>query len=564
MTRTFEQFHRLRLWPAELRMVVAVALAALVAGSLVVSASAPEGAAPSIGGGAPATGWVSPQLTALAKRHPADPVEVIAQFRSRVSLTRAAGDVRRAGARVAGELTIINGLAVKATAATATRLAAGPDVRAITLNSAVRAQSLPVVSQLATTYNQTLGVPNLWSGLFAPATGKGVGVAVIDTGIDGNLPDFRADDGSSRVLATAVDNPRATTVMDTYGHGTHVAGIIAGNGANRDASDPLRGRYAGVAPGANLISIKVADEKGNSTVLDVIYGLQFAVDHRSDYNIRVVNLSLDSTTPASYKVDPLDAAVESAWFHGIVVVAAAGNRGTTSGAVDYAPANDPFVITVGATDEHGQTNPADDTIAPWSSRGVTQDGFRKPDVYAPGAHIVSVLAPGSYFAGACAACLVSRQYIRASGTSMAAPMVSGVVADLLELYPFWTPNQVKGALGGMLGRVTSSLGLVTARQLASLPFQFPANLGVAPSPLLGGASGAVDYQRSSWSRSSWSRSSWSRSSWSTATGALSATFARSSWSCECSAPTGDDVDTSRSSWSQTAWQSMPDSSALGG
>src|SRR5205807_5948655 len=179
----------------------------------------------------------------------------------------------------------------------------------------------------------------------------------------------------SRVVETAVTNPNATTPADLYGHGTDVAGIIAGNGLNRASSDPLDGQYIGVAPNANLISIKASDDQGNATVLDVIYGLQFAVDHQSDYNIRVVNLSLDSTTPQSYKTDPLDAAAEAAWFHGIVVVAAAGNRGTADDAVQYAPANDPFVITVGAVDENGTPTTVDDTVPSWSSRGVTQDGL---------------------------------------------------------------------------------------------------------------------------------------------------------------------------------------------
>ena len=223
-------------------------------------------------------------------------------------------------------------------------------------------------------------------------------MAVIDTGIDGDLPDFRDASGKSRVIATAVTNPNANTVMDTYGHGTHVAGIIAGNSDYRSHSDPLRGKFAGVAPDANLISVKVSDDSGNATVLDVIYGLQFAVDHQKTYNIRVVNMSLDSTTPQSYKLDPLDAAVESAWFHGLVVVVAAGNRGTAPDAVQYAPANDPYVVTVGAVDGNGTITPRDDVIASWSSRGTTQDGFDKPDVNAPGAHIVSVLAPNSTFA----------------------------------------------------------------------------------------------------------------------------------------------------------------------
>ena len=125
-------------------------------------------------------------------------------------------------------------------------------------------------------------------------------------------------------------------------------------------------------------------------MLDVIRGLQFVVDHKADYNIRVVNLSLEAATPGSYKTDPLDAAVEAAWFKGIVVVAAAGNRGSAPDAVSYAPGNDPYVITVGAVDDGRPARPTATTPAPtWSSRGITRDGFAKPEIHAPGAGIVS-------------------------------------------------------------------------------------------------------------------------------------------------------------------------------
>src|SRR3954452_16953219 len=117
--------------------------------------------------------------------------------------------------------------------------------------------------------------------------------------------------------------------------------------ARADAADPAACRYVGIAPEANLISIKAGDDDGNATILDVITGLQFVVDHKDDYGIRVVNLSLESTTAGSYQTDPL----EAAWFHGIVAGAAAGNRGTAPDAADHAPGNDPFVITVGAVDD---------------------------------------------------------------------------------------------------------------------------------------------------------------------------------------------------------------------
>ena len=209
-------------------------------------------------------------------------------------------------------------------------------------------------------------------------------------------------------------------------------------------SDPLRGKYIGVAPDANLIAVKASDEAGNSTVLDVINGIQFVVDHKAEFNIRVLNLSVSSDTPQSYKTDPLDAAVEYAWQKGIVVVAASGNRGAAADAVKYAPGNDPFVISVGGVDEDG--NYGRGARAVWSSTGRTQDGFAKPDVMAPGAHIVSVLAPSSAFLALCPNCAIGGAYFKAGGTSMAAPVVAGAAALLLQARPTLTPDQVKTLL----------------------------------------------------------------------------------------------------------------------
>ena len=175
---------------------------------------------------------------------------------------------------------------------------------------------------------------------------------MIDSGIAGDLPDF-VTGGRSRVIASAVTNPCAADANDQFGHGTHVAGLIAGNSLNSPVKRNLAGRYMGVAPRANLISVKVSDDDGETTVLDVIYGIQFAVDNKDRFGIRVVNLSLSSTVAESYLTDPLDAAAESAWFSGLVVVAAAGNDGIAPDAVSYAPGNDPYVISVGGMDDRG-------------------------------------------------------------------------------------------------------------------------------------------------------------------------------------------------------------------
>jgi serine protease AprX len=554
MSRSVQIVERMR-WmtalagAAVLAFAVAIALAAM---SGHVGAVAPGSSSAAAGSDAP----LDPRIATLAQRHPGAAVQAIVQFNAPVNQTKAQADARAHG-RIIGQLPIIHGLALQTTAAQARSLAANPDVHAVSLNGTVTPQTvaIPVMpgsqsvaaDQLQATYDQTMGVTPLWK--FGVA-GTGVGVAVIDTGVDGALPDFASADGHhSRVIVSAVDNPHATSANDGYGHGTDVAGIIAGNGNNRPASDPLHGQYVGVAPNANLVSIKVADETGATSVLDVIYGLQFALEHQAQYNIRVVNLSLDSATPQSYKTDPLDAAVEATWMHGIVVVAAAGNRGSASDAVQYSPANDPYVITVGGLDENGTADPSDDAVASWSSQGTTQDGVQKPDVYAPGAHIVSVLAPGSVFAGSCSACLVGGgQYIRTSGTSMATPVIAGLVADLLQIHPRWTPDQVKGDLTSAAVSENSSLQEPNAVK-AALNWNPPlANQGLTPSNLIDTASGNVNYTLTTWSLTTWSR----------ANGALRAGYAGSSYTCKsCGASTSSSVTSSLTTWTLTSWSTVP-------
>ena len=306
--------------------------------------------------------------------------------------------------------------------------------------------------------------------------------------------------------------------------------------------------YAGVAPNANLISVKVSDETGKATVLDVIYGLQFAVEHQSQFNIRVINLSLDSTTSQSYKTDPLDAAVETAWMHGIVVVAAAGNQGNVPGAVQYSPANDPYVITVGGVDENGTSNPANDTIASWSSLGTTQDGFQKPDVYAPGAHIVSVLAPNSYFSEH-----LPDLHRRQRSVHPDERDVDGGPDDLgprRRSAP--DPPQLDARSGQ--GRADQPVG---HRELflpgaqrgqggAALTRRSPTRAST-PNTLVSAQTGNINYNLSSWSLSSWSR----------AKGPLRAGFALSSWSCkDCTSGSGTAADPSLGSWSLGSWSTV--------
>ena len=378
------------------------------------------------------------------------------------------------------------------------------------------------------------------------ATGNGVGVAVIDTGISGDLPDF-VTAGRSRVIASAVTNPCATTANDEFGHGTHVAGLIAGNSLNSPVKKNLAGRYMGVAPRANLISVKVSDDDGETTVLDVIYGIQFAVDNKSQLGIRVVNLSLSSTVAESYLTDPLDAAVESAWFSGLVVVAAAGNDGTASDAVSYAPGNDPYVITVGGVDDRGTKSRDDDILAPWSSRGVTQDGFQKPEVLAPGLRLVSTLAIGSDFEKLCRKCIVGRSYFRLSGTSMSTAVVSGAVALMLEKRPSLTPNQVKGAMLATRYNVPGTGAMVDS--LAALDGTGTANQGIQPNRLIDPATGQID----------WTRASFRRASFRDAAGSpLSASWTRASFRCDCGLLSSGEVDPNRVSFRRVSFRRTTD------
>lgn len=534
---------RPRAMAALLAMVMALAAAVLLnaSASSTSSFSAPATAPPSV-----------VTLADVARTDPTRQVEVIVQFSGTAAFERGRELVRNSGGTVTRDLHVIDAYGARMSAGAAERLMDNPLVHNVSLNAAVETSS---VSDTRTSFLESVGIDRLWSVLGRSATGRGVTVAVVDTGIAGGLPDFRTsrNDTTSRVVASVVTNPDATTEDDRYGHGTHVAGLIAGDGDNRDRNDPLRGKYVGTAPDAKLVSVKVSDDEGGTSLIDVIYGLQFVVDNKDAYDIGVVNLSLSSATAESYKTDPLDAAVESVWMHGIVVVAAAGNRGTASDAVSYAPGNDPYVISVGAVDTMGTKRTADDALASWSSRGTTQDGIVKPEVVAPGAHIVGPYAPNSEFGELCPTCIVDGEYFKVGGTSMSAAIVSGVVAGLLEQHPEWTPDQVKGALVNNLRRMADGKYEVDAEKAAKAKKkELVSNVGLTPNELVNPATGDIDYSRASWSRASWSRvegdrASWSRASWSRAS------WSRASWSCDCAVAVTGEVDPDRASWSRASW-----------
>ena len=484
----------------------------------------------------PAPGTLTPSLARLAGTHPDRPVDVIVQLTAGTDIARGDALVHAAQGKVTGALPIINAVSARMSAGAAAELARRRGVRAVSLDGKVTSSGYEGgldKDRLATAFNHSIGADNVWFNNNG-RTARGVGVAVLDTGIAGGLRDFRASEKSttSRVVASVVTNPNTDNAADGYGHGTHVAGLIAGHGGYRTSKDPLDGRYAGAAPDASLINVKVSDDDGNVTVLDVIRGLQFVVDHKDTYNIRVANLSLNSTVAESYKTDPLDAAVEATWNAGVVVVTAAGNMGTSSDAVSYAPANDPYVITVGGVDDRGTKDISDDVLASWSSRGVTQDRVAKPEILAPGAHLVAPLAPGSDFARECPSCVVSNQYLRIGGTSMAAAVVSGAAALLIEEHPEWTPNEVKAAMIDKRRPVPGTGDEVAVDDARGASGDgLLANADLVPSSFIDLATGTVDWTRARSSSTGSGDTTRARSSSVTWMQAASPAWGGASWAC---------------------------------
>ena len=296
--------------------------------------------------------------------------------------------------------------------------------------------------------------------------GTGVGVAIIDSGIF-NHDDLQKSSGlGSRIVYSESFIPGDPSTNDAYGHGTHVAGILAGNGHDSQNGYPVQ--YIGVAPNANIINLRVLDASGSGTDSQVIAAIQRAIQLKSTYNIRVINLSLGRPVFESYALDPVCQAVEAAWKSGIVVVVAAGNDGrdnsygTQGYATIQAPANDPNVITVGATKTNGTPGRLDDTVASYSSKGPTLlDHVVKPDLVAPGNRIVSLASPGSTLVTSLAnlniapitTCTLggcttgpSGKYTRLSGTSMATPIVAGAAALMFQKDPALTPDTIKARM----------------------------------------------------------------------------------------------------------------------
>ncbi|MCU1450168.1 MAG: peptidase and in kexin sedolisin [Acidimicrobiales bacterium] len=504
--------------------------------------------------------------------------------------------VTEVGGTVGRHLGIIGGFTATVPATSLSALGGRPGVRAVTPNRTVHltTDSYDGASDAGSPWRTawSMGAANAWAGGF---TGRGVDVALVDSGIAPvagltgagkvvNGPDLSFDSQSD-----------ATRYLDGYGHGTHLAGIIAG----RDPSttgDQRRRRdfndFIGVAPDARLVNVKVADSTGATDVSQVIAGIDWVVQHRQDngLNIRVLNLSFGTDGAQSYRDDPLAFAAEVAWRNGIVVVVAAGNEGTGLGRLSN-PGVDPFVMSVGADATAGTPSVSDDAVPDFSSRG---DGTRNPDVVAPGKSLVSLRVPGSWIDKNHPEGLVNDRYFRGSGTSQAAATVSGAAADLLQQRPALTPDQVKALLtttalplsntpavaqgaglvnvaaalragtpdavqsfvrstgSGSLDAARGSLHLEQGgvrldgeRDIFGQPFDADAMARVteAGSSWSGGTWNGSTWSGSSWSGSSWSGSSWSGSTWS------GSSWSGSSWS----GSTWSGSTWSGSSWSDAGW-----------
>ena len=478
----------------------------------------------------------------LADRLDADPwasVPVIVQGQRGNSSRSVADAVARSSSRAhrMQRFSSVPAVAVELRAQDVQKLVRQPGILSIT-------EDAPMVSAGYTNpqaWPLASGVASLWTrsddvGASLPA------IAVVDSGVDATRADFGGRVVAQATLTSLADNSPG----DGSGHGTFVAGLAAGSAH----------RYAGAAPAAPIVSIDVTDDNGMAMTRDVIAAADWILANKDAHRIRVANFSLHSSQPSSFLTDPLARAVERLWHSGVVVVAAAGNYASPDKphGVPFAPANDPFVITVGAADTGRSVTTADDVEAPWSAYGPTLDGFAKPELGAPGRYLVSAVPSGSRLALDRRESVVADGYMRLSGTSFAAPIVAGAAAHLLALHPEWTPDQVKGALMVSASRTAGAVGSLGVGALdarAAVRVQSPPNPNLALSRFV--VDGTFDADRWSaaagrdplWNAASWSSASWSSASWTSASW-TSASWSSASWTS---------ASWSSASWSSASWTS---------
>jgi serine protease AprX len=441
-------------------------------------------------------------------------VPVIVWSAGSVSISALVTDVQSVGGTVLQQYTIIDGVEASVPSSEVSVLAAMPGV-IVTQDVNVNVQSTTPSTGPHTPSDAFLGQTGATQLAQAGDTGQGVTVAVLDTGID-NLPDF-----AGRLVGGVDLSGEGNPFQDSYGHGTFVAGLIAGNGASSN------GQYSGEAPGAKLVSIKVAGASGSTKLGTLISGLQWAVNNEGAYNIKVLNISLGYQPSGSTVTNPLDQAVERAWTSGLAIVVSAGNAGPFNGTI-LSPGDDPLVITVGALDDLAQANVANDEMNDFSSVGPTNpDGWVKPDLVTSGRSVVSLAAPGSTIYNNYPSAIIGTANFVGSGTSFSAAITSGAAALVLADQPGLSPNQIKAALlgttnpgpiGNPFADGHGALNAYAAATTSGLNYsQSAAGLSATANGTtvsLSPVNNPVDtWNLNLWSGQSWNGQSWNGQSW---------------------------------------------------
>ena len=495
--------------------------------------------------------------------------------------------VHQLGGHVTRDIKIIDAVVARVPEPALSSLRLSKSVRAVTPDVSVHlmhtVDGFDASTDAGSLYNvtKTVKAQDTWRGGY---TGQGVDVALIDSGVSpvaGLTYPGKVINGPDLSFESQSDTYR---YLDTYGHGTHMAGIIAGrdNNVATVADMTAHDNFTGVAPGARIVSIKVANALGAADVSQVLAAIDWVVQHKNDrgMNIRVLNLSFGTDSAQDYTLDPLAYAAEVAWRHGIVVVVAAGNAGSSLGRLND-PAVDPYVIAVGADDSKGSTSTSDDVIPDWSSRG---DGNRNPDVVAPGRSIVSLRDPNSYIDSQFGSTgKVNNRFFRGSGKSQATEVVSGAAALLLQQRPNLTPDQVKKLLRSTAVAVPNAdataqgKGMINvARALdAATPVTeqtWPTSSGTGSLEASRGSAhiiddsgipltGEMDIFGTPWDGTSWSGTSWSGTSWSggmwNGTSWSGTSWSGTSWSgTSWSGTSWSGTSWSGTSWSGTSWSGI--------
>ena len=533
---------------------------------------------------------VAPTSRAAGHDYDGPLVEVI--VRSVAGALGASQAVDSVGGKTLVDLPIIDGVSAKIPAEALQHLRGVPGITQVEENAPIGFHGAPS-SSTSHRIQKVVNSDKLWE---TGVNGSGVTVALLDTGVYAAHPDL-----AGRVLhCEDLSHERGTVAecADTFGHGTFMAGLIAGNGASSD------GKYQGAAPGANIVAVKAAGYDGSTDVSTILAGIQWTVAHKAIYGIDVLNLSLGTDSSQDYRLSPLNYAVEQAWKAGITVVVSAGNSGPDASTV-MKPGDDPYVITVGASNDEGSMTVNDDQVPVFSSKGPTRaNGLTKPDVVAPGVHTVSLRSPGSAIDnkyGSTAA--IGSGYFKGTGTSMSTATVSGVVAQILQANPSLTPDQVKHRLMSTSRKIANTdpnaagAGVVDAYAASTSLSLAAANAGLIPSSGAGllqldragldvevvtpagqvalfgefvaqidtnnvsteNPAGLVPFLASSWKVDGWDASSWKASSWKVNDWAASS-WKASSWKgteWEASSWKGtewNNLDWEASSWKASSWK----------